>query len=186
MKKTQTTRRRPRGRKEKSKFIIIKFRNMNKKNKNETIKKSKDVKLRTSAIPSECREFQLSGLLNWKNYDVYEEVKKGESESYEFDDICNVNLDKYCEDLEAILINPPWSNKENKFNFNMFMKLKLPLSKMKEGLIFVWTEKEFISDVVNYFENQKIKYVENVVWVVLDPKLNGNYFINILNYKIRK
>jgi hypothetical protein len=44
---------------------------------------------------------------------------------------------------------------------------------MKEGLIFVWTEKEHISDVIDYFENMNIKYVENLVWVKLDPKSNS-------------
>jgi hypothetical protein len=131
--------------------------------------------LKTSANSQDCREFQLSGLLNWKNYDVHEEALKGESEYHEFDDICGVNLNKYCQDLEAILINPPWSNKAPKFDFNKFSKLKLPLEKMKEGLIFVWTEKEYISDVVYFFENQDIKYVENLVWIVLDPNKKGKF-----------
>ena len=47
---------------------------------------------------------------------------------------------------------------------------------MKEVLIFVWTEKEYISDVVDYFENKNIKYVENLVWTKLDPNSNGNIF----------
>ena len=85
-------------------------------------------------------------------------------------------MSKYCEELEAILINPPWSSKAPNFDFNKFSKIKLPLDKMKEGLIFVWTEKEFISDVIYFFENQNIKYVENLVWIVLDSNKKGKKF----------
>lgn len=144
-----------------------------KKTKIETHKNYKDLKLKTTSNSEDCREFQLSGLLNWKNYDFNEETQIGETEYYEFDDICGINLNKYCQELEAILINPPWSNKAPKFDFCKFSKLKLPLEKMKEGLIFAWTEKEYISDVIYYFENQDIKYVENLVWIVLDPSKKG-------------
>jgi hypothetical protein len=149
----------------------------NKKIKKEVNKKVKDQRLRDNANPKECRSFQLEGLLGWKNYDVKEEVKKGEYEYHEFDDITAVNMEKYAEDLQAILINPPWSNKAPKFDFNKFSKLKLSLNKMKEGLIFVWTDKEYISDMIYFFENQDIKYVENMVWVTLDPNKKSMYLI---------
>jgi hypothetical protein len=127
-----------------------------------------DKKLKLSADPKECREFQLKGLLNWKNYDVNEQIKKGECEYIEHEEMLTANLERYAEDLQAILINPPWSSKAPKFDFNKFSKIKLPLNKMKEGLIFVWTEKEYISDVIEHFEKMDIKYVENLVWIMLD------------------
>jgi hypothetical protein len=50
---------------------------------------------------------------------------------------------------------------------------------MKEGLIFIWTEKEHISDVVDHFEGIKnIKYVENLVWCKLDAKSNCKSHFN--------
>ncbi len=132
------------------------------------------------ANPKECREFQMSGLLNWKIFDdSNEEVEKGESQYYEVNDIFSEDLNNYVEDLEAILINPPWKEK-SKFNFEKFSKMKLPLNKMKEGLIFVWTEKEYIADLVYFFENKDIKYVENLVWVKLDPNKEGIFLILIL------
>ena len=126
------------------------------------------MKLNLNPNAKECRAFQLDGLLGWKNYDLKQEVKKGESEYVELDDILTTDLSNYAKDLQAILINPPWSNKAPKYEFNKFSKLKLPISKMKEGLIFIWTEKEYIHDVVDYFETIGIKYVENMVWITLD------------------
>lgn len=160
---------------------------------NKTNKTSTDKKLRVNADPVECREFQLSGLMNWKNYeDTNADIKLNDSEInyFEFDDITSVNLNNYAEDLEAILVNPPWENKTTAhsklFNMDNFVKLNLPLKKMKEGLIFVWTEKEYISDLVYYFEEMGIKYVENLVWVALNPENKSNHPLRINNNFIDK
>lgn len=133
--------------------------------------------MKENPIPKDCRTYQLESLLGWKNYDIKQDVKKGESDYHEIDDIVSCDMNSYAKDLQAILINPPWSNKAPKFDFNKFSKMKLPLNKMKEGLIFVWTEKEYLHDVIYYFENMDIKYVENMVWVTLDTdKINHSNF----------
>lgn len=47
---------------------------------------------------------------------------------------------------------------------------------MKDGMLFVWVEKENIRDVCEFFEEQNFYYVENMVWVMLDESMkNGNY-----------
>ena len=70
--------------------------------------------------PFECRDFQLKSLLNWKNYpkDI---PKADEYQYYEVDDVVNQNFEKYCKDLQCILINPPWSSKSPKFDFAKFV-----------------------------------------------------------------
>lgn len=47
---------------------------------------------------------------------------------------------------------------------------------MKDGLIFIWVEKEIISDVIKYMENQDIQYVENVCYVMLDQNEKRSKF----------
>jgi hypothetical protein len=42
---------------------------------------------------------------------------------------------------------------------------------MKDGMIFIWVEKEFISDVINHLEFLKFTYVENVCYVMLDKEM---------------
>ncbi len=79
----------------------------------------KSEKLRDNASPAECREFQLDGLLGWKNYDKEgASLIKDEYQNIELDDIQNSDLNDFAEELEAILINPPWNN--NKFDFVKF------------------------------------------------------------------
>lgn len=51
---------------------------------------------------------------------------------------------------------------------------------MIDGLVFVWVEKEIISDIIKYFETQDMLYVENVCWVMLDEtKREGNLFLKL-------
>jgi hypothetical protein len=57
-----------------------------------------------------------------------------------------------------------------------FQQLKFSKNLMIDGLVFIWVEKEIISDVIKHFETQDMQYVENVCWVMLDEtKRKGNY-----------
>lgn len=50
---------------------------------------------------------------------------------------------------------------------------------MKDGLVFVWVEKEFIADIINYFDQDdghNLKYVENVCFVMLDQNKKQGKF----------
>lgn len=42
---------------------------------------------------------------------------------------------------------------------------------MIDGLVFVWVEKEIISQVIRTLEKQDLIYVENVCWVMLDQAM---------------
>ena len=48
------------------------------------------------------------------------------------------------------------------------MELQIPDSVMKEGILFIWVEKELISILLDHFETQGFVYVENVCYVMLD------------------
>ena len=46
--------------------------------------------------------------------------------------------------------------------------MKLSKHLMIDGLLFIWVEKEIISEVIKHLETQDMLYVENVCWVMLD------------------
>jgi hypothetical protein len=47
---------------------------------------------------------------------------------------------------------------------------------MKDGLLFIWVEKEIIADLIKCFEEQDFFYVENVCYIMLDQnKKQGKY-----------
>jgi len=67
--------------------------------------------------------------------------------------IQTVNLAAHAQDVQAIMINPPWSYASKKtfkkkgktLDFEEFSRLHIPTSVMKDGLVFIWVEKEVIS-----------------------------------------
>ena len=73
--------------------------------------------------PYESRDFQIKSLLNWKNFPVDDVSSSNEVQYVEVDDVVNTNFEKYCNDLQCILINPPWSSKAPKFEMNKFVKI---------------------------------------------------------------
>ena len=50
-------------------------------------------------------------------------------------------------------------------------KLVIPPEVMKEGMLFIWAEKELISEILDHFEPQGFEYVENMVYVMLDSEM---------------
>jgi hypothetical protein len=48
------------------------------------------------------------------------------------------------------------------------MNLRIPDTVMKDGILFIWVEKEFTNDVIVFFESQGFAYVENLCYVMLD------------------
>ena len=52
-----------------------------------------------------------------------------------------------------------------------FSRLVIPKSVMQDGILFIWVEKEYVMDVVEFLETQEFYYVENMVWVMLDENM---------------
>lgn len=68
-------------------------------------------------------------------------------------------------------MNPPWASATpDNVGLTMedFKQIEIPKTIMPDGIIFVWTEKHLIHEMVKYFETQGFQYVENMCWVMLD------------------
>lgn len=91
------------------------------------------------------------------------------------------------EDIEGILIHANWAEFDLQVEANLEMEdkkevdvgnkdrvglrkfnLRIPDDVMKDGILFIWVEKEFTNDVIVYFEAQGFVYVENLCYVMLD------------------
>ena len=68
------------------------------------------------------------------------------------------------DDFLAILVNPPWDGIKPGQLAGMQLEKHCPL-----GFIFVWVEKEVLSDVVDVFAAASFVYVENLTWVLMAP-----------------
>ena len=89
----------------------------------------------------------------------------------------NMDFSKEAFDVQAILVNPPWdcckpigaSSKQKTVSIKDFSEnFKIDTHVMKDGLVFIWVEKEYISDIIKCFEKQDFNYVENVCYIMLD------------------
>jgi hypothetical protein len=60
---------------------------------------------------------------------------------------------------------------KNYLTISDFTKLTIPKSVMKDGMIFIWVEKEFISAIIKHLESQGFQYVENVCYVMLNREM---------------
>lgn len=65
-----------------------------------------------------------------------------------------------------------------KITIDDFKQLQIPPEVMKDGILFVWCEKELISEVINHFDKQGFNYVENMVYVMMDPRMQKSKFIS--------
>ena len=127
------------------------------------------------------RNEQIESLLNWKKNTANAPKSKDEYsyiESKEITSISNVKsfLSLSDKQLHSIFISPPWNN--NSYTFNTFKQLNIPIDAMENGLLFIWTKKEYLCDMIDYIEsleeNNTIKYVENLVWVKLEKNIETN------------
>ena len=127
------------------------------------------------------RNEQIESLLNWKKNTANAPKNKDEYiyiESKEITSIPNIKsfLSLSEKQLHSIFISPPWNS--NSYTFDTFKKLNIPIFAMENGLLFIWTKKEYLCDMIDYIEsleeNSTIKYVENLVWVKLEKKIETN------------
>ena len=105
------------------------------------------------------------------------------------------NLDALTENVEAILINPRWNTSgvkpartDGTITTDDFAQLHFSSKLMVDGLVFVWIEKEILSQMIRIMEKQDLTYVENVCWVMLDEtKRKGNiYFFLMMQRSMTK
>ena len=67
----------------------------------------------------------------------------------------------------AILMSPPYYKPG--FEIKEFLKgFQISSWLLRDGIVFIWTEKEYIYDIIISFEKQGLKYIENMCWIKLD------------------
>lgn len=109
----------------------------------------------------EMRNEQIECLLNWKKNTANVPKSKDDYmyiESKEITSIKNVKsfLSLSDKQLHSIFISPPWNNRG--YTFDTFKQLNIPIDAMKNGLLFIWTKKEYLSDMIDYIKSLEEKF----------------------------
>ena len=118
---------------------------------------------------------QLENLLNWRNNTSSFVIQNSiiSTQINKYTDITKICKDHNIDKIECIVIDFPWYKKK----FESFFEIQFPLILMKDTMIFIWIEKEFIHKIISYCEDiLKFKYVENIVWGCFEE--NTNDYLN--------
>lgn len=78
--------------------------------------------------------------------------------------ISELDLSLHVKDIQALFINIIWKtgNKKNGIPFEEFRNLNLSEpSIMRNGIIFIWVDKEIMGDLMHYMDSMKFTYIEN-------------------------
>ena len=76
-------------------------------------------------------------------------------------------MDKHAQGIEALFINIDWDKKNQTIEDVKNLKLQ-SLKLMSKGLIFIWTPKEHIADIIEIMDQKGFNYVENLEIGILD------------------
>jgi len=86
--------------------------------------------------------------------------------------IKNMQYEKLRNDYLGVLLNPPWNIEDSPDRGDVMLEdiEKIPLEKLTPlGFIFIWVEKENLSEVCDIMDRKTFVYVENLTWVQLKP-----------------
>lgn len=77
--------------------------------------------------------------------------------------MCEEKFEAHADNMQGVFINYPWNRGHLDSQLQEFKKLRLSKKFIRTGIAFVWAEKEIIADIVELFESQDFKYVENLI-----------------------
>lgn len=75
---------------------------------------------------------------------------------------------------------------QNGVTIEDFKKLTIPDTVMKDGMIFIWVEKEHIAEIICHLETQNFFYVENVCYVMLNPQMRRGKFVFPTHFRFQR
>ena len=77
--------------------------------------------------------------------------------------MCVEKFEQHASDMQGVFINFAWDRARLESQLQQFKQLRLSKKFIRSGIVFVWAEKEVIAEIVEFFESQDFKYVENLI-----------------------
>jgi len=116
-------------------------------------------------------DYQLGKLLAWKG-DLERIIKTEDNanhsapcKTYVSDNILNDNLEKYGNNIQGLFINIKWKQakvENSGVTMMQFEKLKIPKSLIKNGIVFIWSSKDLIYNIISRMKAMNFAYIENI------------------------
>jgi len=127
---------------------------------------------RKERVPKMKEMTKIELLLDWKREFLVNEAPKAK-ESFKVVNVKKVidsDLKQYGSDLQALFINIKWQTKyvQDGVRIEDFKKLDLNKKLMKNGIVFIWSQKEILGKLFKIMEEKGFFYIENFVIALLD------------------
>eukprot|EP00828_Plagiopyla_frontata_P010916 TRINITY_DN1595_c0_g1_i2.p1 TRINITY_DN1595_c0_g1~~TRINITY_DN1595_c0_g1_i2.p1 ORF type:complete len:372 (-),score=79.59 TRINITY_DN1595_c0_g1_i2:523-1638(-) len=137
--------------------------------------KFRERKIKQKEIVSEIEQ-----LLKWRSLIEYQDqpLPLNCYSMHLEDSISDLNLDKYAYQAQAILMTPQWKTPENptgNFTLEDLQKIQISKKVMKNGIIWLWAEKEYLSEIISIMAKKNFTYIENVNIIQLNAEKSAEY-----------
>jgi hypothetical protein len=109
---------------------------------------------------------RLEKVIDWRRHYVEPMLIPESYQEYETNCISNEQLDDYGKDFQAIWINIDWRTHNLKDLINLNISPKL----LKNGIVFMWSDKGLLAEIIDIMAQKKFKYIENVCIAKIDSK----------------
>lgn len=73
--------------------------------------------------------------------------------------LAEVSLDALTHDVQGIFLNVSWEAPQE--TLRLLREVSISDRLVRNGIVFVWAEKEYIADVMTEMENKRFVYIEN-------------------------
>ncbi|KAM3131948.1 hypothetical protein pb186bvf_015961 [Paramecium bursaria] len=101
-------------------------------------------------------------LLGWKREIQLKDPEIDKSKIIRVKKILKTDLSKYCQGVQGIFINEVFRKEFKQLDLNNVL--------MNHGIVFIWSEKTKLNEMIDCFEEKGFVYIENLVVVQLNQK----------------
>ena len=84
-------------------------------------------------------------------------------------------FEEYASDMEGVFVNIDWRQHDIQAHLEEFKKLRFKEAFIDNGILFIWADKQIIADIIEFFEAQDFKYVENLIIAQISPTKIASY-----------
>lgn len=75
-----------------------------------------------------------------------------------------MHFEKYATDVQGVFINIDWSRK----SIQDLQAIDLNAKFLMNGIVFMWSDKELLSDIIDTMAAKQFKYIENICIAMID------------------
>jgi hypothetical protein len=102
------------------------------------------------------------------------------------DDLYSTKFENFCSDMNGIFLNLDWNKEPHGVLLSKLRGLELAKEFLKNGFLFMWSEKSLLGDIIEIIETKGFEFKESITIAQLDSTLLNKKAIEEENLGKRK